>query len=313
MASHNSALYCGTTTHTRKQPSRNRFTYHLYMALVDLDDLRTKRLDNWPIFSSTTPLAVTALLSRDHMVHEDPTRDLDSRVRDFVQRQSGTRPRGRIQLLTNLRVLGVEFNPVSFYYIFSREDPELVEGIVAEVANFPWFEQYPYYTEPQTVQTTTVRTSSPASSSPQVGTQLRPFRTVEKNFHVSPFMPFDGLRYNWQFSHPTQSNRIRISLTDTRDNDKSVFFASLDAQRKEWTSINLLKMQWQYPLYSLSVMFGILYEALKLLRAGHTFFPHPTGVTSRLSRLVDTLVSIGLFFNRLLTWWRGNKRNDASS
>lgn len=176
------------------------------MAFINLDDFRTKRLENWLLFSST-PVAVTAVFSRDHMIHEDPTYDLDSRVRDFGQRHARKRPIGRIQLLTNLSALGVEFNPACFHYNISPHNPEHVAVIGAEIANFPWFEQDAYYIEPHGVQTPTVRPSSPR----QVGTQLRTFRTVEKNLHVSPFMPFDGRR-NWQFSYHTQTNRIRISL-----------------------------------------------------------------------------------------------------
>ncbi len=52
--------------------------------------------------------------------HGDPAVALADAVRDTVEREIGIRPEGPIRLLTNLRSLGLCFNPVSFYYCFDR-------------------------------------------------------------------------------------------------------------------------------------------------------------------------------------------------
>lgn len=276
----NCGIYFGSTTHSRKLPSQNTFTYPIYMAYVDLQELCSGQLDDWPFFSSQSPYAITSLLSRDHMIHENPSLDLDSRVRDFVERSSlpNKRPKGRIFLVTNLRILGVEFNPVSFYYIFKHDDNQVVESIVAEVANFPWFEQHSYYTQP-------------LISEAQNDKQLIPYMNVTKQFHVSPFMPVKGLEYAWTFSKPCKHLRVNISLLNKEAGNKPMFYASMNTKKLQWTRWNLLKMQFVYPVHSLMVMVGILYQASRLFKKGITFFPHPTGATSRLSRVVEYIVS----------------------
>lgn len=224
------------------------------------------------------------------MIHEDCRRDLTTRIRDFVERGTGKRPIGRICLLTNLRILGVEFNPVSFYYVFGDDgrsnegggEMPVLEAVVAEVANFPWFEQHPYLlTRDKAVSKQQIQSSDPFLT----------FSSVAKEFHVSPFMPIDGLRYHWAIAPPHETIRTRITLRGEGDTDGVFFWASLDASRCEWSGWNLCKMQVLYPWHSLSVMVGILYEAGKMFRSGFAFFPHPTGATSSLSRAVESVVA----------------------
>ena len=58
-------------------------------------------------------------------------------MRDVVEKATGTRPQGRIQLLTHPAYLGYCFNPVSFYYVWAA-DGGGVETVIAEVSNTPW-------------------------------------------------------------------------------------------------------------------------------------------------------------------------------
>lgn len=256
------------------------------MAYVDLEELQQGRLEQWPVFSSHTAFAMTSLLKRDHLIHEAADSDLNTRVRDFVERHTGSRPTGRVRLLTNLRIMGVEFNPVSFYYIFNEDDTN-VEFIVAEVANFPWFEQHAYLVKPKDVSSTAIVTNQDDLQPERL---FQKFETVVKQFHVSPFMPIEHLRYHWIFSHPENVLRVFISLWEDVSS-APIFYASLHTNRIEWSVRNLIKMQWVYPLHSVYVMIGILFEAAKLFRSGAVFFPHPTGATSFLSTAVENVIS----------------------
>lgn len=281
-----SAIYCGSTTHRRVRPVTNRFTYPVYMAYVDLEELQQDRLQNWPIFSTRTAFAMTSLLKRNHLIHEAADCDLNTRVRDFVERHTGNRPTGRVRLLTKLRIMGVEFNPVSFYYIFNADDSN-VEFVVAEVANFPWFEQHAYLLKPEAASLTAGVINHADLPS---AAHLRKFDPVDKEFHVSPFMPIEHMRYHWMISHPRDMLRIFISLREDASSVR-ICHASLHTNRIEWSVYNLIKMQCIYPLHSLCVMIGILYEGAKFFRSGAVFFPHPTGATSFLSTAVDNVVS----------------------
>lgn len=252
------------------------------MAYVDLHELEHGQLEQWPLFSTQSALALTSLLPRDHMVHEDRALPLSVRVRDFVERHTAERPTGRIRLLTNLRICGVEFNPVSFYYIFDHTDTH-VELVVAEVANFPWLEQHPYLVKPEKL---------PISRAPNHESQpsLQRYHAVMKEFHVSPFLPIDHLRYHWLISDPVRVLRFYIIMHDERADDTvPLFHVSLNAERLEWSPLNLVKMQCRFPMHSVYVMMAILYEAGKLLRGGFTFFPHPDGASGRLSTAIEQL------------------------
>ncbi len=116
-----SALYHGWLDHRRLAPRRHAFRYRLFMAYLDLAEVRFDR--------------------RDHF--GDPALPLDEAVRALVAERTGQRPAGPIRLLTNLRWFGYVFNPVSFYYCFDAAD-RAVETVVAEVNNTPWGERHCY-------------------------------------------------------------------------------------------------------------------------------------------------------------------------
>ncbi|CDF41424.1 unnamed protein product [Chondrus crispus] len=262
------------------------------MAYVDLDELHSGRLENWPLFSSRTAWSLLSLLPRDHMLSEPRAGPLLARVRDAVHRETGVRPAGPVRLLTNLRVLGVEFNPVSFYYVFNAAGSE-VDTLVAEVSNFPWFEQHNYVVAPLEAL--------------RHGKGLRRFAGHPKAFHVSPFMDIAGVRYEWLVGEPGDRLQARVHLKEA---EEGTFLASLDAERMPWSVRNLVMMQVMYPLHTLFVMLGILYEAGKLFKRGLTFFPHPHGTETALSIAVAKVV---LFGNAVIAAWKGLTTRPAAA
>ncbi len=67
---------------------------------------------------------------------------LDEAVRDLVADRIGERPGGAIRLLTNVRMLGHCFNPVSFYYCHRPRVRASCAAVVAQVTNTPWGERH---------------------------------------------------------------------------------------------------------------------------------------------------------------------------
>ena len=119
--------------HARRSPRDNVFRYPVYMALIDLDEL--------PLLDRSLPLfgwnrrAVTSFHDADHIdIHE-------VLAANGIDLGAG----GSIQVLTNLRVLGYVFNPVSFWWC-RRADGSLA-CIVAEVNN-TFGERLPYVLRP---------------------------------------------------------------------------------------------------------------------------------------------------------------------
>ena len=125
----NSALYVGTVMHARRSPHDHVFRYPVYMALLDLAELpsldRRLRLFGW------NRRAVTSFYDRDHI-------DIHALL---AQHGVDIGDGGSIQVLTNLRVLGYVFNPVSFWWC-RRTDGSLA-CVVAEVNN-TFGERHPY-------------------------------------------------------------------------------------------------------------------------------------------------------------------------
>ena len=124
-----SGIYSGTLRHRRFRPVRHEFTYPLFMVFVDIDRL--------PELMKVSPLAGynrrnwVSYQERDHF--GDPTRTLHERVSRDADKNGVVLPEGRIFLLTHLRYLGYNFNPVSFFYCYDREDK--LQMVMAEVNN----------------------------------------------------------------------------------------------------------------------------------------------------------------------------------
>ena len=155
-------------------------------------------------------------------------------LKEAVIRFAGDPSIERVLVLTQLRVLGYVFNPVSFYWCYA-EDGSLA-CIVAEVSN-TFGERLPYLLR---------------------GDALR--YDSEKRLHVSPFMPMEQ-RYTWQFSEPEERILARIDLHDAAGKP---FVATLAAERVELTNASLARFLVRYPLMPLKVTALIHLQAVRL-------------------------------------------------
>jgi DUF1365 family protein len=223
-----SALYVGSVMHARRSPLRNVFRYPVYMTLLDLDELprldRSLRLFGW------NRRAATSFNDADHI-------DIRAYLRDNgVELGDG----GRIEVLTNLRVLGYVFNPVSFWWC--RNGDGTLACIVAEVSN-TFGEQLPYLLRP----------AAPNGDARVV------FETG-KRLHVSPFMPMDQ-SYTWWFSDPGAQLSVRM---DVHEEGMKDFHATLTARRVPLTSRSLRRVLMRYPLMPARVTALIHLQALRL-------------------------------------------------
>jgi DUF1365 family protein len=224
-----SALYTGVVMHARRSPRGNVFRYPVYMALIDLGEL--PQLDReLPLFGWNRR-AVTSFHDADHIdIHEVLSAN-------GIELGAG----GSIQVLTNLRVLGYVFNPVSFWWC-RRADGTLA-CIVAEVSN-TFGERLPYVLLP--------RSEREAGS--------RAVFETDKRLHVSPFMPMDQA-YTWWLSDPGPKLSVRMDVHETGNHD---FHATLTATRRPLTGASLRSALLRYPLMPLRVITLIHGQALRL-------------------------------------------------
>ncbi|HWD65964.1 MAG TPA: DUF1365 domain-containing protein [Solirubrobacteraceae bacterium] len=235
-----SCLYEGVVRHRRIEPAK-QFQHRIALAYLDLEEL-PDLLDGQLVAPSP---GLVRFRRSDY--HGDPNRPLDSLVRDTVEERTGHRPTGSIRLLTHLRNFGHCFNPVSFYYCLDETNQRL-EAVMAEVTNTPWGERHAYVV--------------PGDRG-----------SFGKALHVSPFM---GMKHTYTCEAPLPDQEVSVRIRSHRD-ERAVFEAGLELQRRELTRESLRTVTRRYPLATLRVMVLIYLHALGLRLAGAPVFAHPEG------------------------------------
>jgi len=215
-----SALYEGALLHSRRTPTRNVFRYPVSYFLIDLDEL--EELRTLRLFGS-----VFTLRDSDHFD--------GGTIKDEVIALAGDESITTVLMLTQLRVLGYVFNPVTFFWCY-RADGTL-SCMVAELNN-TFGERLPEVLR---------------------GPSLR--YEQRKRLHVSPFFGLDHT-YEYAFSQPGEEVWARIHVRDDRGARPPT--AVLHGRRRELTDAALARTLLRYPLMPLQVLALIHWQALRL-------------------------------------------------
>jgi uncharacterized protein len=232
-----SALYVGTVRHRRRRPTARAFRYRTYHVLLDLDELEA--LDHEIRGFGYGRRALTTFWDTDHFgAHDLPVR---AKLARWLNSQGVELPAGPVRVLTNLRVLGHVFNPVSWWYCYATDGR--LELIVAEVHN-TFGEAHGYILE---------------DLRPGAGDTLE--AEADKVFHVSPFLPIEGLRYRFTVVPPGQRVLAHIDVDDAQG---VVFDATQVGRRVPLTTGSLAKVLLTHPLITLHTVLRIHLQALSL-------------------------------------------------
>jgi DUF1365 family protein len=221
-----SALYEVTISHARSAPLRNVFRYRSYLWLVDLDHL------------PRVPL-LTVFRGRDHL--GDPRRGIRENLDRFLAANGISRPH-TITMLTQARVLGYVFNPLTVYWCH-RPD-----CVVAEVHN-TYGQRYAYLLHPD----------------------ARGRARVPKQFYVSPFYPVDG---DYRMSLPEPGEHLALSVRLDRP-DGHAFAASVRGRAVPATARALLAAVVRYPWSTAAVSARIRWQGVRLYLRGLPVIPRP--------------------------------------
>lgn len=254
-----SAIYQGWVRHRRYIPRKHAFTYRSTLFYMDLDELPA--LFEGARFWSFNRRNLGWFRREDYL---DPsTPDLATAVRNEVRRQTGDCPSGPVRMLTNLRLWGFCFNPVSFYYCFEAGS-DRPSVILAQVNNTPWNERHCY-----------VIPCNPVTGKSRV--------SFAKSFHVSPFNPLD-MDYRWVSTAPEK--QLLVHMENHRGGDCHMD-ATLNLEREAWTPAALNRILRRQPWLTAKVPVAIYWQALKLWLKGvppysHQSAPAEAGSTTTL-------------------------------
>lgn len=218
------AIYRTRIRHVRKAPLRNAFTYRSYSWLVDLDDLpRLPRL--------LQPLA--SFQSRDHL--GSASLSIRENVDRYLRLHGIDLGGGRVSMLSNARVLGYVFNPLSLFWC--HDDGGMLRCVLAEVHN-TYGERHVYLLE--TDEAGRGRTA--------------------KAFYVSPFNDVDG-EYSMRVPEPAE--RLAIAVVLEREG-KPPFVATMTGSRHDAAPATVLRTALAQPLAPLLVTLRIHWQGIKL-------------------------------------------------
>ena len=232
-----SALYEGTLLHARTLPTRNVFRYPVCFYGLDLDEL--PELDRRLALFGYNRANLLTFRDGDHL--GDPDLPVKDNIVAFLAERGLTLDGGRVVLLTNLRLLGHVFNPVSYFYCY-RPGGELA-AIVAEVSN-TFGERHPYL----------------LTADNQVQDGARRVYEHRKLMHVSPFF---GMEQTYRFSFTEPGERVHAGVGIV-EGDTRPFWAELTGRRRPLTNAALARALTRYPFMSQQVTGLIHWQAVKL-------------------------------------------------
>jgi uncharacterized protein len=244
-----SALYVGAVRHRRHRPVGNAFRYRAYHVLIDLDELPA--LDREVRGLTYNRPGPTSFWDRDHLGPAAlPAREKLAR---WLAGEGVALPPGPVRVLTNLRVLGYVFNPVSWWFCHHADGR--LAFVVAEVNN-TFGDAHCYLLDD-------------LEHRPDGSVRAR----ADKVLHVSPFLPVAGLGYRFTIVPPSGRALVHMVVEDA---DGTVLDATQDGRRLALTSRTLARTLVTHPLVTLRTIVLIHLQALRLWRRRVTFHRRPT-------------------------------------
>ena len=241
----------GVTYHGRKGPVENSFRYSMDYVLLDMDS------DRGPGLFSRNARNVTGVRDVDHGGAPGQGRGVVW-VREVLAEAGFALP--KIELLTQPRILGHVFNPVSFWVC--RDQDGGLRVVIAEVSN-TFGDRHSYLCH---------RDDRGVIAPDDV-------MTAQKIFHVSPFQPIAG---GYTFRFDIRPDRLGIWIDHS--NGEAGVYTTLTGALKPLTNAGILRSLLRRPFGSRRVLALIHWQAIKLAVKGAKFRRRPLPPVEEVSR-----------------------------
>jgi uncharacterized protein len=231
-------IYQGDVVHVRQRPRVHRLNYKVFSLLIDVDQI--ERIASQSRWLSYNRRNLVALFDRDH---GDGTEPIALHARRLLQQAGLPRDGRRIELLCYPRILGYGFNPLSVYFVSTRDGQ--LETLIYQVHN-----------------TFGERRSYVVSAGEMTnGTYAHGCR---KELFVSPFTDGTG-SYTFRVRPPGDETLVAVLYKAT---DGPVLRAHFRGDAQPFSDASLLKAVMRMPLMTMKVTAGIHWEALKIWLKG---------------------------------------------
>ena len=241
------------TYHGRRGATNNAFRYSIDYVMFD-----PERPADAPEWFAHNRRAVMSVQDRDHggAPHEGEGASWARKIVDGL----GLGVDLKLKLLTQPRVLGYVFNPVSFWLAYDSFGQLRV--VIAEVTN-TFGDRHSYLCHRDDLGA------------------IGPLDWVsaQKSFHVSPFQPIEG---HYRFRFRIDADRVDIVIDYRREGGGLV--ATLNGSISPLNKVDILKSMIRRPLGARRVMALIYWQALKLKLKGARYRMRPKPPVEEVSR-----------------------------
>ncbi len=204
-------LLRGKVAHRRSRPRTYALEHDVWYIALDLDELPA--VARWSRLLRRNGRAIAAFRDGDYL--PQPARDLPADFRAHLARSGVDLRDGRITLVTNLRVLGYQFNPASFY--LCRDATGAMACVVVEVHN-TYGERHLYTLRPERAGGRTFSAE------------------MNKELFVSPFIGPDG---HYRVTVRDDDDGLAIGISE-REGGAPLLATSLSLRRVPLTRRNLV-------------------------------------------------------------------------
>lgn len=240
MTGYRSRLYQCVVRHVRDRPTRHVFSYRYFTFCLDLDEIDS--LSAQLKLFGTQRSKIYRFQESDYLItrHDSAAnKRIKAGVLEYARQNGVIEPIERVELVTNVRVLGYVFNPVVFFYCYSSSGAPVC--VIPEVGN-TYGEKKLYFLGAEHLK-------------------AGAFQSIQtRHFYVSPFVALDAA-FEFKLTPPT--DRLNIEIHSQRDGSHQVQ-SYLTGQAAALTDRMLLITLLRYPLVTLKIIFSIHYQAVKL-------------------------------------------------
>ena len=227
-----SKIFIGKVHHIRTRPIKYSFSVKHFMFFLDLDDLNG--LDIFFPLLSYKRRGIFNFNKKDHYILSKD--NLKNQFKEITKKDIH-----KIFLLTNLRIFGYVFNPISVFFCFDKS--QNLSSVIYEVGNT--------FKEQKIFDKSIIKDNTASLK-------------TKKLFYVSPFIPLDVV-FNF-FSKINNKGKTEeiILQVESSQSDCKILTATFHAKSKEINNKNLISLISSFPFQTLKIIFLIHWHAFIL-------------------------------------------------